>query len=65
MISFFKVRHPFAFNWFIEFGFEPRDMWVGLLWDMKYQEHGGPYPRDCFHAYVCLVPCFVLHVWEE
>lgn len=35
--------------------FEPRDLWVGVYWDRRH------HPPE-LDVYVCLVPCFPLHV---
>lgn len=35
--------------------FEPRDVWVGLYWDRRY---------DGLHVYVCLIPMIVMH-WTK
>lgn len=40
----------------VAFGFEPRDIWVGLYWTT---EHGG------WIVYLCLIPCFPLRLHRK
>ena len=49
----------------IEWLFEPRDWWVGVFVDERSGDEGRPWmQRNRFrHIYLCLVPCFPLHVW--
>jgi hypothetical protein len=49
-------------NW-ITLRFEPRDLWVGVFWDVRPASYGtavGHVSAD-LHVYVCLVPCFPVH----
>lgn len=41
----------------IEFGFQPRDIWIGLLWWIERLE-----PLRWLHIDVCLLPMFPLHL---
>ena len=40
-----------------EIKWEPRDLWVGVFWT-----HGA---YNSFHIYICVVPCFPLHLWWD
>jgi hypothetical protein len=47
-------------RWHIQCKFEPRDIWVGLYWNVE----GSPWPR-CWHFYICLLPCCLIHIWQQ
>jgi hypothetical protein len=42
-------------GWELRFGFEPRDLWVGVYWTRS--ESGG-----MLDVYVCLLPAFPVHL---
>lgn len=43
--------------------FEPRDLWVGVYWDRE--QVPGPH-YDITHVYICLIPCFPIHLtWRS
>lgn len=37
----------------LQLEFKPQDMWIGLYWDMRGQD---------FHAWLCLLPMFPIHL---
>lgn len=41
--------------------FKPQDAWVGLFWQHKQMIAGLKKRRD-LHLYLCLIPCFPVHV---
>lgn len=43
----------------IELLFEIRDIWVGLYWDVNYQDIPNEWHLD---VYICLIPMFPLHI---
>jgi len=43
----------------VQIQFEPRDMWIGLFWRVT---RDVPAPASIVHLYVCLIPCFPLHL---
>lgn len=44
---------------------EPRDLWVGLYWDLDAVPRARP-PRTRLRAYLCIVPCVPIRfTWEE
>lgn len=47
-------------RWKWEFRFDRHDMWVGIYWTVK----EVPPPRRR-HFYVCVLPFFVVHVYQE
>ena len=43
--------------------FEPRDLWVGVYWDHQpYIWNPDGTEHTVFDLYVCLIPCFPLHL---
>lgn len=44
--------------------FEKRDLWVGLYWQFKAAKThvAGCKVQDCLDVYICLVPCFPIHI---
>ena len=47
-------------RWYWEARIELRDIWVGLY--IKTQELPPPV---CWHFYICVLPCCLLHIWQE
>lgn len=47
--------------------FDPRDLWVGIYWNNEVQDSDPLLlPRTTFHLYVCVVPCFPIHLtWTQ
>lgn len=41
---------------------EPRDLWVGLYWDRRIVDNGGPIRLHVLSLYFCLLPCLPLLV---
>lgn len=41
-------------RWHLRLQWEPRDCWIGLYWTRA---------TYSTHVYICLLPCFPLHVW--
>lgn len=46
----------------IEFLWEPRDLWVGLYWDVIKETDDDYLVYSDTHLYFCLIPTLVLHV---
>ena len=44
--------------------FEKRDLWIGLYWKFKAAKThiAGCKVQDCLDLYICLVPCFPIHI---
>lgn len=42
--------------------FEPRDVWIGLFWCKKRVHVAGFKMREDLHLYLCLIPCFPIHI---
>jgi len=41
--------------------FEPRDCWCGVYFDRR----PDPYGVRRLELWLCLIPCFVLHIWQR
>lgn len=52
-----------------EWKLEPRDLWIGVFWDVKLRDYrvdtyeGYWVTGRWLHVYVCLIPMVVLHWW--
>lgn len=42
--------------------FEPRDLWIGVYWKRRRVLVAGCKTADDLHVWVCLVPCFPIHI---
>lgn len=42
--------------------FEPRDLWIGIYWDINHSKEHTTYGFRYLHIYICIIPCFPLHI---
>lgn len=45
--------------WTFKIMFEPRDLWIGLYWNVKQIVAG-----DFIHFYICPIPMLVFHIYQ-
>jgi len=45
----------------IKIKFEPRDMWIGLYWNHRY-EYNFEFQCNYIDYFICIIPCFPIHI---
>ena len=46
----------------IRLEFEPKNIWIGIYWTKKFD---GFEEFSKFHCWICLIPCFPIHIIKE
>lgn len=45
----------------VQLQFEPRDLWVGIFWQVR-KPPDLPAPYRILHVYICVIPMLPLHI---